>query len=413
MKYLKTLSILVIAMLWAGAAEANPLKVFILAGQSNMEGHARLTTFPAVAKDPKTADLHKNMVDAEGKPVVCENVWIAYSYAASGGRPGGTKAGKLSAGWGAKADPSKIGPEYTFGIYMHKLLGEPILLIKTAWGGKSLHNDYRPPSAGDNLLVPPEKQNEDFKKATGFNYKLMMDYIKEVLADPKKVCPAYDPKEGFELAGFVWFQGFNDLVGPYPALPVEAEEGEKPKKKQKPPKDYSEYSRLLGCLIRDVRKELSAPDLPFVIGVLGVGGKQDNPGKNGFRNAMAAPAKTDEFKGSVVNVFSENYWPAELDPVAAKVMKVRIAEKRKYLKERAERQKKGLPEPKQSKAERRAAYAKAQAEREKQIQAVLTEEEMWLYKNGASNQGYHYHGSAKFFAQLGKAFAEALVGLKK
>ena len=38
-------------------------------------------------------------------------------------------------------------------------------------------------------------------------------------------------------------------------------------------------------------------------------------------------------------------------------------------------------------------------------------EAMW--KRGASNAGYHYLGSAKTFAQIGKAFAEALTGKTK
>ena len=54
--------------------------------------------------------------------------------------------GKLTAGFGASTD--EIGPEFTFGIYMEKMLNEPILIIKTSWGGKSLHTDFRPPSAG-------------------------------------------------------------------------------------------------------------------------------------------------------------------------------------------------------------------------------------------------------------------------
>lgn len=394
------LLIAMVAMLCASAVEAKPLKVFILVGQSNMEGHARTSTFPAVKKDPKTADIYKNMVDANGKPVVCENVWITYCYGTSGGRHGGTKAGKLTVGFGAKTDPTKIGPEYTFGIYMSKMLGEPILLIKAAWGGKSLHNDYRPPSAGDKLLVPAEKQNEDFKKATSYNYKLMMEHVKKVLADPKAVCPAYKAKDGYELAGFVWFQGFNDLVGPYPMAD--------PEDKKSRVKDYSEYSRLLGCFIRDVRKELKAPKMPFVIGVLGVGGKEE--GGHPFRDAMAAPALTDEFKGNVVNVFTENFWPSELDPVDKKVFKIKVAQKRAYLKKKKENPdfEKNL-----SREERKAAHAKRQAEFDAQVKAELTEEEMWLYKNGISNAGYHYHGSAKFFGQIGKAFAEALVNLNK
>lgn len=409
MKRLKSISLLVALIAVLGTAHAKPLKVFILVGQSNMEGHANVRTLPAVAKDPKTADLYKHMVDADGKPIVCDNVWIAYRYASSGGRPGGDKSGKLSTGWGARAITEKFGPEYTFGIYMHKMLGEPILLIKTAWGGKSLYNDFRPPSAGKNTTILPKKMTDEWKESTGFNYKLMIDYVKKVLADPKAVCPAYDPKEGYELAGFVWFQGFNDLVGPYPikeGAEAEApEKGKKKGKKVKPPKDYSEYSRLLACFIRDVRKELNAPKLPFVIGVLGVGGKQDNPGKNGFRNAMAAPAKMDEFKGNVVNVFTENYWPYELDPVMQKTRKIITK-----LRNQKKKENKGK---KLSKEEKKAADAKFTAEMEAMIKEALTEEEMWLYKNGISNAPYHYHGSAKFHGQAGKAFAEALVKLKK
>ena len=38
------------------------------------------------------------------------------------------------------------------------------------------------------------------------------DHVKKVLADIKRVCPDYDPKQSYELAGFVWFQGWNDMV---------------------------------------------------------------------------------------------------------------------------------------------------------------------------------------------------------
>ena len=99
-----------------------------------------------MADDPKTAPILKEMRDADGKPRVCEKVWIS-SIGCPGDdyRPERAK-GKLTAGFGASAD--KIGPEFTFGIDMEKLLGEPILIIKTSWGGRSLHTDFRPPSAG-------------------------------------------------------------------------------------------------------------------------------------------------------------------------------------------------------------------------------------------------------------------------
>ena len=44
------------------AAERKPIKVFILAGQSNMEGHARVETFDYIGDDPKTAPILKEML---------------------------------------------------------------------------------------------------------------------------------------------------------------------------------------------------------------------------------------------------------------------------------------------------------------------------------------------------------------
>lgn len=375
------------AMALVTMVEAKPLKVFILAGQSNMEGHAESYTFPAIAKDPKTVDLYKQMVDADGKPVVCKDVWISYAYGDFGGNPIGRKAGNLTAGWGSQHhNICKIGPEYTFGITMQKHLGEPILLIKNAWGGKSLMIDFRPPSGG-------EPSDPRHKENAGKYYGHMMSHVRDVLADPKKVYPGYNEKEGFEIAGFVWFQGFNDLVGPYPGDP-----------NKKSTKDYSEYSRLLACLIRDLRKDLNAPKMPFVTGVLGVGGETTGDGNEAFRNAMAAPGEMNEFKGTVANVYTHKFWPADIETIKSKVSTAtaELSKQNNALKMRA---KKGEDVKEES--------AKLAAEIKEVSDKALSEDEKFLLKNGSSNQGFHYHGSAKFFAQTGKAFADELVGLKK
>ncbi len=55
-----------------------PLKVFILAGQSNMEGHAQVSTFDYMARDPQTTPILKEMRTQDGTPRVCEKVWISY-----------------------------------------------------------------------------------------------------------------------------------------------------------------------------------------------------------------------------------------------------------------------------------------------------------------------------------------------
>ena len=75
-----------------------PLKVYILAGQSNMEGHAKIETFDYIGKDPKTAPMLKEMRNADGTPKICDDVWISYY---TGGKSFGEGHGKLTAGYGS------------------------------------------------------------------------------------------------------------------------------------------------------------------------------------------------------------------------------------------------------------------------------------------------------------------------
>src|SRR5512140_1187192 len=86
-------------------ADAKPLKVFILAGQSNMEGHAKIETFDYIGDDPATAPLLKQMRGADGQPRVCDHVWI--SYLTGGGGNNGEGTGRLTAGFGARRNPAE------------------------------------------------------------------------------------------------------------------------------------------------------------------------------------------------------------------------------------------------------------------------------------------------------------------
>ena len=51
-------------------------------------------------------------------------------------------------GYGSMHSRHHIGPELQIGHRLGNHFKEPVLLIKTAWGGKSLYKDFRPPSAG-------------------------------------------------------------------------------------------------------------------------------------------------------------------------------------------------------------------------------------------------------------------------
>jgi len=376
------------------------VKVFILAGQSNMEGHARIETFDYLGDDPATAPLLRQMRGEDGKPRVCDNVWI--SYLTSARERNFEVTGKLTAGYGSmsgvdsKRPGDKIGPEFTFGLTLDAALAEPVLIIKTAWGGKSLHTDFRPPSAGpyvfsETQLAHLRKRGKDVAEArakkaaeTGLYYRLMMEHVKKVLADPKRVCPAYDEKQGCEVAGFVWLQGWNDLV-----------DGDVYPERHKPD-GYAAYSQVLAHFIRDVRKDLNVPKMPFVIGMLGVGGEKANPQTLEFRRAMAAPAALPEFQGNVTAVETAPFWSEELAAIDDKREKVR--QMRHFLDSKHKDH--ANAEGKMTEEQKREFIKKFEAD-------LITPAEAALWKRGASNAGYHYLGCAKTFALMGRAFAEA------
>lgn len=378
------------------APRAKTLKVFILAGQSNMEGHAKIETFDYIGDDPATAPLLKQMRGPDGKPRVCDGAWI--SYFTGSGENNGEGFGKLSAGYGSRRNPAedggKIGPEFTYGITLDEALDDPVLLIKTAWGGKSLNYDFRPPSAGVYPRSPQDlEKNRHPESGSGRYYRLMMEHVKKVLADPKRVCPEYDPAQGYEVCGFAWLQGWNDLVDRevYPPLPKDSKANR-----------FEKYSEWMAAFIRDVRKDLGVPKLPFVIGVLGVDGLKAGPDILAFRDAMAAPAALPEFQGNVAAVQTAPFWSAELAAIAEKHEKVRGMAYALKSKSKNSPNKDGT----MSEADQREYLKKYEAD-------LITPAEAALWTRGASNAGYHYLGCAKTFALMGKAFAEATLDLMK
>ena len=410
MKYMIAFLVTMLGTVFSSAAE-KPLKVFILVGQSNMEGHARVETFDYIGDDPATAPLLKMMRSDDGKSTVCDGAWISYFTGAANGSSNGEGFGKVTAGYGSRSTPDKdggkIGPEFTFGLTMDAAFEEPVLIIKTAWGGKSLHTDFRPPSAGPYQIndyqkklyygppghgVPKDMDQwlADKQRDTGHYYRLMLEHVKRVLADPKRVVPEYDAAKGYELAGFVWLQGFNDMVDGH-VYPAHGKLGR-----------FDLYSEWLSHFIRDVRTDLDAPKMPFVIGVMGVGGPDADAGVQEFRKAMAAPAALPEFAGNVVAVQTAPFWSEELDAIDQKRGKVRQMNYFLDSKHKDHANADGAMTAEQ----KREYLKKFEAE-------LISPDEVALWNRGASNAGYHYLGCAKTFALMGRAFAEATLAMQK
>lgn len=375
---------------------AAPLKVYLMAGQSNMQGFCGVHTFPQIESDPVTKPIYEKMVNPDGTPKVHENVWISTSGCAKDATPG-----QLTTGFGAKGQ--KIGPELTFGIYMQEQVKEPILIIKTAWGGKTLCRDFRPPGAGVHpihlkALEELRKENKDtaeleaqYAERYGQYYRMMMAHAKSVLVDIKKVYPGYDPAQGYELEGFLWFQGESDF-GDQETYPNPGEPG-----------GFGEYTRLLGCLIRDVRKELKAPEMKAVIGVLGFNGELETeryrqiepkhiPWLREFRKAMAAPVDLPEFKGKVAAVSTEEFWEPRLEELQGRWNQIKAKSNELNLQ--------GLKG-----GDKKVAL-------DAFVQTVYNPEEWQLMETGVSHACYHYLGSAKIMSRIGKAFAEAMIKLE-
>ena len=110
--------------------------------------------------------------------------------------------------------------------------------------------------------------------------------------------------------------------------------------------------------------------------------------------AMAAPANLPEFKGNVTAVWTDQYWDMQLDELANREWQKAGAR----IKEETEGKDLGKEE--------QAAI------REQIMNEVFTPEERKILQTGKSNKGYHYLGSSKIMAQIGKAFADKMAELE-
>lgn len=265
--------------------ERAAIQVFILAGQSNMEGQGVVDldhpkyynggrgTLQQVMRDPKKAKAFKHVQDNDSQWVVRKDVWCRFRTNRE------LKKGLLTIGFAGYPGRHHIGPEFQFGHVIGDALDSPVLLVKTAWGGKSLYKDFRPPSSGGE---------------PGAYYTQMLEEVREALDNVTVDFPELKGRP-HDIAGFVWFQGWNDAFGPDEAK--------------------AEYKQNLVNLINDVREAFKSPRLPVVVGELGNGGEKAGEGILAIRKAQAAAVARPEFKDTVAFVKTTNFArPAEQSP---------------------------------------------------------------------------------------------------
>ena len=266
-----TLAIAITSPGYGRQAKELPVRVYLMVGQSNMQGKGAVEG----EKSNTLRDMVKNDPDKEFQSLVNEDgswrempdVWIHYDLAPFRE----LRCGPLKPGYGDHG--GLIGPELGFGHMMGDAEKGQVLMIKAAWGGKSLGHNFLPPSVGK--YPPPVLPNDP-----GYFYHRILQLVTEVTENAEKFFPDYKG-QGFEIAGLCWHQGWNDQYGGLDA----------------------KYEENMAAFINDIRSKehgLGIAGLPVVIATSGMI-RNESPIKKA-QLAMADTDKYPQFAGNVAVV---------------------------------------------------------------------------------------------------------------
>ena len=272
-----------------------PVKVFILMGQSNMlgfgtiKGDAERTLEHAC----KTEGLYPHLIDEEGYWTVRRDV---------------RNVGVISSGTGDMSTHvndwltmkgKRFGPEIGIGHHLGQAIDEPVMVLKSCIGNRSLGWDLLPPGseryeeggkvyAGYGDSVASWSKGQEPEQAGGWHAGMQWDgdirNVKSVLASLGKYYPG--AKE-YEVAGFFFWQGAKDA-------------GDAGHSKR--------YEKNLVTFIKALRKAFNAPQAKFVCATLGqtAKGADGNQGHilTAQLNVDGKAGKYPENAGMVATVYS-------------------------------------------------------------------------------------------------------------
>jgi Carbohydrate esterase, sialic acid-specific acetylesterase len=293
------------------ADQTKPVKVYVMLGQSNMLGFGRV--------EPKDVQgtlehcvyakgMYPHLVNSSGKWIVRQDVRYVHVMDQRGvDYKELEKFGVVRNEW---LVPNKsFGPELGFGQVMGYFHDEPVLLLKACIGNRSLGWDLLPPGSvrfeHEGKIYAGYKDVANFwdKGAqpkpvpwyAGRQYDADVAHAKVVLKNLEEYYPGYNG-QGYELAGFVWWQGHKDQSA---AL-------------------AGRYEQNLVQLIKTLREDFDSPLAKFVLAT-GCG----NPGTESFGKQIAEAqlavdgnkGKYPEFQGNVTAVDTRDLWrEADVSP---------------------------------------------------------------------------------------------------
>lgn len=263
--------------------DPNGIQVFILAGQSNMVGHGKADDGHGdvkgaigslryqVVNDPKN---YGHLINKDGSWKTRDDVqvWWRDSDITA---PRAVLKGDLKIGYSQSRNPGWFGPEYGFGWVVGEHIKQPVLIVKVAWGGKSLNVDFRPPSAAAAR-----------GGVVGPYYKALIDYTHDCVSNLGTEFPEWKGK-GYRIVGIGWHQGWNDRVD---------KEGS------------ANYEANLVDLIKDLRTEFRNPKLPFSITTTSMAPPPEVTAVELAQLAVADEKKYPAFKGNVATTNARPFW---------------------------------------------------------------------------------------------------------
>lgn len=282
---------------------SKPVKVFILLGQSNMIGYGQVD--PDTVKGTLAYQVRKRnefpwALDSKGSWAVRNDVWATNVLA-------GVRNGRLSVGFGNGG--TRIGVEYGLGQVLGNYFDEEVMLIKSSMGNRSLGWDILPPGSprydykgrtyagyGDSTQSWPigasQKVIDSLKVKwyAGLQYDAFVKSVHDVLDNLPSRFTEYK-NQGYEIAGFVWWQGDKDVFTEAYA---------------------SRYELNLVTLIKALRKEFNAPNAKMVIGTYIKNGwnLRDNSLQvaNGQLAVSGDRGKYPEFVNNVMTVEGRDFY---------------------------------------------------------------------------------------------------------
>ena len=181
---------------------------------------------------------------------------------------------------------------------------EPVLIIKASQGNRSLGWDFLPPGSkrytvGEYTYAGYKDSPDRWLTGTtpkpinwyaGKQYDDCFQQAHNVLDNFARNFPQW-AGQGYEIAGFVWWQGHKDNGSDV---------------------HTSRYEQNLVNLINNLRKEFNAPKAPFVISTIGFGGWKMSGNFKKIADAQLAVSgekgKYPEFKGNVLTVEIRDFW---------------------------------------------------------------------------------------------------------